>query len=122
MIHYLYVGHFERDKGVMKLERRQGDGLPRPAVMRPLDMVTVQELLKEKGVDKTNIPDDWWLGIEDGFIVYARDTHSHDAIDFIRKLASRTGCDIVYDGMLFVHPEELTFEGLEKAERSSVTW
>ena len=45
---------------------------------------------------------------EDGFIVCERDTHSPDAIDFMRKLAVKTGCDIVYDGMVFVQPDELT--------------
>ena len=110
MIHHLYVGHFERDGGAMKLAKRQTDGAPRPVVVCPLDMSTVHELLQEKGVNATNIPDDWWLGIEDeGFIVCERDTHSRDAIDFIRKLALKTGCEIAYDGLLFVSPDELTF-------------
>jgi hypothetical protein len=110
MIHHLYVGHFERDRGVMKLEKRASDGAPRPVVARPLDLATVRELLEEKGVDERNIPEDWCLGIEaEGFVVCERDTHSRDAIDLIRQLARKTGCDIVYDGMLFVSPDELTF-------------
>jgi len=110
MIHHFYVGHFERDRGVMKLKKRESDGAPRPVVVRPLDMATVQDLLKEKGVEGTNIPEEWWLGMEEeGFIVCERDTHVRDAIDFVRKLARKTGCDIVYDGMLFVSPDELTF-------------
>ena len=119
MIHHLYVGHFERDQGVMKLVKRKSDGAPRPVVVRPLDMATVQELLAEKGVEGTNIPEDWWLGIEEeGFVVSERDTHSRDAIDFIRKLARKTGCDIVSDGMLFVSPDELTFAWDESDRRA----
>ena len=34
-----------------------------------------------------------------------------DAIDFIRQLSRKTGCDVVYDGTLFVSPDELTFAG-----------
>lgn len=110
MIHHLYIGHFERDRGVMKLERHKSDGAPRPVVVRPLDMAAVQELLAEKGVEGTNIPEDWWLGIEEeGFIVCDRHTHSRDAIDFIRQLATKTGCDILYDGMIAISPDELTF-------------
>ena len=108
MIHYLYVGHFDKDKGVMKLQKRKSDGAPRPVVACPLDMATVQELLEEKGVQGRNIPDDWWLGIEDeGFIVCDRHTRSRDAMDFIGRLATKTGCDILYDGMIAISPDEL---------------
>ncbi len=116
MIHHLYVGHFENVRGFMKLVKRQSDGAPRPVVVRPLDMAIIRELLEKKGVAGTDIPDDWWLGIEEeGFIVCERDTRSRDAIDFIQELARKTGCDIVYDGTLFVHPDELTFAS-DKAE------
>ncbi len=116
MIHHWYVGHFERDGGRMKLEKH--NGTPRPVVVRPLDMPTVQNLLAEKGVAGTSIPADWWLGIEEGgFILCERDTHNPDAIDFIRKLATKTGCDIVYDGMVFVLPDELT-SAWEESDRN----
>lgn len=83
-------------------------------------MAIVQELLEEKGLEGTNIPEDWWLGIaEEGFVVCERDTHSCDAIDFIRKLARKTRCDIVYDGMLFVSPDELTSARDESDARRS---
>jgi hypothetical protein len=112
MIHYLYVGHFERDGGVMKLARQKAGSAPRPVVARALDMAIVERLLQEKGVEKTNIPADWRLGIDDaGFIVCGRETDSRDAIDFVRTLARETKCDIVYDGMLFVSPDELAFAG-----------
>ena len=110
MIHHLYVGHFEKDRGVMKLEKRESDGAPRAVVVRPLDMATVQELLTEKGVEGTNIPEDWRLGIEEeGIIVCEAYTRNQDAIDFIRKLATKTGCEVLYDGMIAVSPDELTF-------------
>ena len=110
MIHHLYVGHFEKDRGVMKLEKREGDGAPRPVMTHPLGMATVHELLEEKGVEETNIPEDWQLGIEEeGFVVCDAYTHSRDAIDFIRQLAMKTGCDVLYDGMIAFSPGELTF-------------
>jgi hypothetical protein len=119
VIHHLYVGHFERDRGAMKLEKRESDGAPRPVVVRPLDMAIVQKLLEEKGVATAIIPEDWRLGIEEeGFIVCERETPRRDAVDFIRKLARETGCDIVYDGMLFVSPDELTLAPDEPGRRA----
>ncbi len=110
MIHHLYVGHFDKDGGVMKLEKRASDGAPRAVVLRPLDMAIVRELLAEKDVEGTNIPEDWRLGIEEeGIIVCDAYTRNRDAIDFLRKLATKTGCDVLYDGMVAVSPDELTF-------------
>jgi hypothetical protein len=110
MIHYLYAGHFEKDRGVMKLEKRHRDGAPRPVVVRPLDPSTVQALLEEKGVQGGHIPEDWWLEIEEeGFVVCDRHTHSRDAIDFLRRLTAKTGCDLFYDGMIPISADELTF-------------
>jgi hypothetical protein len=110
MIHYLFVGHFDKDHGLMRLAKRQSDGAPRPVVIRPLDMSTIKELLNEKGVSGTDIPGDWSLGIEEeGFIICERHTHSRDAIEFIRELAARTGCDILRDGLIAVSPDELSF-------------
>ena len=59
-------------RGRMKLEKRTADGAPRPVVVCPLDMATVQDLLEEKGVQGTNIPDDWWLGIEEEALALGR--------------------------------------------------
>ncbi len=119
MIHHLYVGHFEKDTGLMKLEKRTSNGAPRPVVLRPLDMATVQELLEEKGVEGTNIPEDWRLGIDEGFIVCDAYTPSRDALDFIRHLAARTGCDVLYDGMIAFSPDELTL-ARDGSERRAV--
>jgi hypothetical protein len=117
MIHHLYVGHFAKDRGVMKLEKRKSDGAPRPVVVRPLDVATVQGLLEDKGVERTNIPEDWRLGIEEeGFVVCDAYTPSYDAIDFLRQLAMKTGCDVLYDGMVAFSPDELTCGG-DKSER-----
>jgi putative AlgH/UPF0301 family transcriptional regulator len=120
MIHHLYVGHFEKDRGVMKLEKRKSDGAPRPVVVRPLDTATIDELLEQKAVDRANIPEDWQLGIEEeGFVVCDAYRHSRDAIDFIRQLAMKTGCDVLYDGMVAFSPDELTFAE-EESGRSAV--
>jgi hypothetical protein len=66
-------------------------------------------LLAERGTEPDNIPHEWWLWIEEeGYIVCNRYKASRDAIDFSRKLAERTGCDIVLDLFLWVRPAELT--------------
>jgi hypothetical protein len=120
MIHHLYVGHFEKDNGVMKLAKRMRDGAPRPVVVRPLELATVHELLQKKGVLATNIPDDWRLGVEEeGYVICDAYTPSHDALDFIRQLATMTGCDVLYDGMIAFAPDELTFAG-DKSKRRAV--
>jgi hypothetical protein len=118
MIHYLYVGHFEKDRGVMKLRKRQSDDAPQPVLVRPLDMATVRELLEERGIAPANIPEDWRLWIdEEGFIVCDAYTRSQDAIDFLRQLSTKTGCDVLYDGMVAFAPDELTFAGDESERR-----
>jgi hypothetical protein len=109
MIHHFYVGHFEKAGGVMKLQKRKSDAAPRPVVARRLDMAAVQELLEEKGVAGMNVPDEWQLGVEEeGFLVCDAYTRSRDAIDFIRQLTTKTGCEVLYDGMLVISPDELT--------------
>ena len=109
MIHHFYVGHFEKDRGAMKLQKRSSDGAPRPVLVRSIDMAIVRKLLEEKGVNDDSIPEDWWLGFEEeGFIVCNAHTRSQDAIDFIGRLARKTGCDVLYDGMLAIAPDKLT--------------
>jgi hypothetical protein len=119
MIHHLYVGHFEKERGFMKLVKRQSDGAPRPAVVRPLDMATVQELLEKKGLDPTNIPDNWNLGIEEeGFIACEAYPRNDDVMEFLRQLATRTGCDVFYDGTVSFSPDELTVRGSQSERRA----
>ncbi len=118
MIHHLYVGHFEKEGPVLKLAKRQADGPPRPVVTRPLDPATVRELLEQKGVEGTSVPPDWRLGIEeDGFIICDAYPQSRDAIDFIRRLAQKTGCDVLYDGTVAFSPDELAFAA-DQAQRA----
>jgi hypothetical protein len=119
MMHHLYVGHCAKERGAMGLEKRQTDGAPRPVLTRPLDMATVRELLQQKGVDGTNIPENWRLGIEEeGFIVCDAYTCSHDAMDFLRQLATKTACDVLYDGMVAFSPAELTLARDESQRRA----
>jgi len=109
MIHHFYVGHFEKADGVMRLQKRRDGAPPRPVVARRLDMAAIQELLEEKGVAGMNVPDDWQLGIDDeGFLVCDAYTRSRDAIDFIRRLIAKTGCEVLYDGMLAISADGLT--------------
>jgi hypothetical protein len=109
MIHYLYVGHFAQADNAIRMEKR-ADGAPHPVVVRPLDAAVLHDLLGEQG---GNVPADWPLWIDkDGFIVcHAYSDHSA-ALDFVRTLAKRTGCDVFLDRILLVPVDELETRGL----------
>lgn len=107
MIHYLYVGHFEHQDGAMKMEK-QGDGRPRPVVARPLNTTVIHQLLREKGLQESTLFDQWGVRMEDeAFLVVNAHTSLREAKDFIYEFARRTGCDIFYDGLYPIAPEEL---------------
>jgi hypothetical protein len=121
MIHYLCVGHFAKEGGAMRLQKRESDGAPRPVLLRQLDMAIVEELLKRKAIESTNIPEDWHLGIEpEGFIVCDAYTSSGEALDFLRQLATRTGCDVLYDGMVAFSADELACAHEDSQQRKAV--
>ena len=111
MIHYIYVGHFERDGNFIRLDRR-ADIKPawyRPVVVAPLDPAVIAELLAEKGLTPATVPDDWGLSFEDeGFLACDRYTGSSDARDFVKRLALRTGCDVAdYSSLSLLSPDKL---------------
>lgn len=92
LVHNLYLGHFEREGDFVRLSRTPANPLLTPVISRPLDMAVVEELLREKGLYASDIPDEWELYLEDGYIVCAR--RHPEAVDFLIRLARRTGCDI----------------------------
>jgi hypothetical protein len=98
-IHYLFLGHFERDGAVVRFAKRPGESAYRPVVRRPLDTKTVRAALRDaKGTEADDLafPDDWPVWLEDGYLACDKYTRNREAINFVAHLAERTRCDI-YD-------------------------
>lgn len=98
-IHYLFLGHFERDGEWVRFTRNADDAVYRPVVRRPLDTTAIEAALKDvTGADTVDLafPDDWPVWLDAGYLVCDKYTRNQSAIDFITTLVSRTRCDI-YD-------------------------
>jgi hypothetical protein len=109
MIHYVYVGHFARQGDFIAFQK-QADGSLRPVVTRALSMEMIQQVLHQRGLTVNSLPEEWGLWLDDGFIVCDRFTHSREAIDVVRRLATETACDIAdYSSQSLMVPEELSF-------------
>jgi hypothetical protein len=111
MIHYLYAGHFDHEGDFIRFER-QSDSKPslyRPVVRQPLETAVVHDLLALKGVVATHVPEQWAMRIDDtGFIVWDRFSADEEALDFIRRLAILTGCDLAdYSSLTLLKVEDL---------------
>ncbi len=79
MIHYVYLGHFEREGNFIRFEK-QADTSPawyRPVVVLPLDEVVVAELLAEKDLTPSTVPDDWGISFEEEGFLACDEGHSH---------------------------------------------
>ncbi|OAI54823.1 hypothetical protein AYO44_03100 [Planctomycetaceae bacterium SCGC AG-212-F19] len=101
-VHFLYVGHFEREKGFVKLRDTE------LVIEKPLDEKIVQRMLAGVGLTLDSIPKDWYLEIEDGYLVCDRYGSSNECIKFIASLSTETGCDIFDKGSFrLVLPEQL---------------
>ena len=98
MVHYLWVGHFDEEDGHVRFVRV--DELYRGherMVMRPLDTATIEAALRETDarLTLTTIPRDWHVDLEaDGVLVGDEYTHNRQAIEFVARVAERTGADI----------------------------
>jgi len=109
VIHYVYIGHFAHQGDFIAFQK-QADRSLRPVVTRPLSMETIQQVLHQKGLTTASLPEEWGLWLDDGFIVCDRFTHSPDAIEVVRSLATETGCDLAdYSSQSLLSPEELSF-------------
>jgi len=111
MIHYVYLGHFERAGNFIRFEKR-ADTKPawyRPVVLHPLAPMVLAELLAEKGLTPSTVPDDWGLSFEEeGFLTCDRHTRNRDARAFVKRLALRTGCDVAdYSSLSLLSPDDL---------------
>lgn len=111
MIHYIYLGHFDREGSFIRFEKH-AETKPawyRPVVLRRLNPAVIAELLAEKGLTPSTVPEDWRLSFdEEGFLTCDRDTRSREARDFVKRLVLRTGCDVAdYSSLSLVSPDEL---------------
>src|SRR5258708_5363956 len=111
MIHYIYLGHFEREANFIRFAKR-ADTKPtwfRPVVVRPLETAVIAALLAEKGQTPSTVPDDWGLSFEEeGFLACDRHTRNRDAQEFVKRLARRTGCDVAdYTSLSLLSPDDL---------------
>lgn len=111
MIHYIYLGHFEHERNFIRFEKRGGTkpAWYRPVVVRPLGPAMLAELLVEKGLTPSTVPDDWGVSFEEeGWIACNRDTQNQQARDFVKRLALQTGCDIAdYTSLSLLSPDDL---------------
>lgn len=109
MIHYVYIGHFARQGGFIAFQK-QPDGSLRPVVTRPVSATAFQHLLHEKGHTATTLPQEWGMWLDDGFVVCDLFTHSRDAIEVARRLATETRCDVAdYSSQSLMSPDDLAF-------------
>ena len=98
-IHYLFLGHFEHDRELVRFAKSPSDLVYRPVVRRPLDTEAIGAVLREvKGaeVDERAVPDDWMIWLDEGYVVCDKYTRNREAIDFVARLVERTRCDM-YD-------------------------
>lgn len=98
-IHYLFLGHFERDGEAVRFAKNPSDSTYRPVVRRPLESEAIQTVLREvkrSEVHELSLPDEWMIWAEDGYLVCDKYSRNPEAIDFVVRLVERTGCDI-YD-------------------------
>ena len=98
-IHYLFLGHFERDGEAVRFSKSPSDAAYKPVVSRPMDTQVIKTVLQESRGAKVNdlsFPDAWGIWMDDGYLVSDKYTTNQEAINFIACLAERTRCDI-YD-------------------------
>jgi hypothetical protein len=98
-IHYLFLGHFERQGERIRLFKNLDDPVYKPRVKRPIDIGVIKAVLQEQQQQKSDelvFPDDWAIWKEDGYLVCDKYIRNPEAITFVARLVERTHCD-VYD-------------------------
>ena len=99
LIHYLFLGHFEREGGMVRFSKNPGNRAYSPVVREPLGVEAISLVLRQltgaKG-DRHSIPDGWPIWLKNGYLVCDKYTRDPDVVKFVTLFAERTGCDI-YD-------------------------
>ncbi len=98
-IHYLLVGHFDREDDHIRFTKPTPDAAYRPVVLRPIDPERVNWVLREvRGgeAEPVSLPEDWSVWMRDGYLVCDKYTHNEDEVEFVAQLIERTG-SIIYD-------------------------
>lgn len=97
MLHYLYVGHFDRDANGVRFTRSDEDHIYRPAVTRPLTSLGLSTFVRDAtGARSSLIPDDWsaWLERDRGYLVCDLYLRNPEEIEFVSQLVEREGCSL----------------------------
>ena len=85
-IHYLFLGHFERDGEAVRFSKSPSDAAYKPVVSRPMDTQVIKTVLQESRGAKVNdlsFPDAWGIWMDDGYLVSDKYTTNQEAINFI---------------------------------------
>jgi hypothetical protein len=103
----LYIGDFETDGEFGRLDPATGKPIARHLLSREL---VVQRLLESPLNLKTSqdIPSEWPVWFESGYILCKRDELREDAVDFLLRVVKLFDCKIIDVGNgLLVNPEEV---------------
>ena len=120
MLHYVCVGHFDRDEHGVRFTRSGEDPVYRPAVTRPLTALGLSAFVSEAtGGRASLIPDDWsaWLEQIRGYVIcdlYLRDP---EEIEFVSQLVEREGCSLCD---VAAHSELTLVEWLDRLNQAFV--
>jgi hypothetical protein len=101
-VHYLYIGHFERDAahGHVRYVQTKPTLALSPVLSQPLDPRELAALLPGTGQDAAGlpaIPADWNVWFADGCVICDADGLSEEAVEFVTRLVKTTRSEIVYD-------------------------
>ena len=98
MVHYLYVGYFDKDDAGFGRPVRDAHGIAHLVAIRPLTRTVVDSLLRQttrNTIVVDSIPESWQLWVEDDHVVCNHYTLSRSALQFVLRLAQMTGCDLL---------------------------
>lgn len=98
-IHYLFIGHFDRDRAGIRFSCPSPSDPYRPVVLRPIEPKEIRDAIREVAggtADPDALPDEWSVWFQNGYLVCDKYTRNETEIEFVGKLVERTGCAI-YD-------------------------
>jgi len=112
MLHYLLVGHFAHEDDHIRFVRDEPNRWMKRVVQKPLDLEVLRSVLRNmigRDVDALFFPKDWGVRLDpDGVLTVNKYTHNGQAIDYLVRVARRTGAEIWDDsGVQKLTPEEV---------------